>query len=522
MDLKRNRNLIRRLISLWLAAVLAVTMGGFAAFAETEDEYNDEGLQAESEGEYNDAGLPLESQDAEPIDTEDEVEVFIPEVMDSFRVALNSSAEVVFEWEPVDTAAYYVLYLDGAGYKCTDTETCQYSFTGLDGMHSFRISAVDADGNTLTSSDTLRIMTFNENIRSRLSSRTVNASKLGINLRTMLGESSSGYSVVQGGCTDGTYAYYLMVSSYNQKGRVLKMRISDRKVVKSSGVLNTYHGNGMTYDSKRNKLVAIAREGRKQELTVIDADTLKVTRQQNVKYSNYKNAPSGSLTSAHQNSGLAAIAYSPRYDVYLALERTYHNILIFDPDTFEAKGIVFTRITSKYPGTYQAMDADDRYVYLLLSYYNSSQPYNMILALDWNSENLLDAVNGTGSQYAGKGWYCGNNGSGEPDAAIRLNTSYEAENIYHTTDASGREHFYLSEYFSNPVYKTVKQKEAYKVKWKKVTKKVKWKRVKKKGKWKWKYKKKKVWKYKTKYRTVTKTVLSHYNRDNYVYDLGIF
>jgi hypothetical protein len=117
-----------------------------------------------------------------------------------------------------------------------------------------------------------------------------------------------------------------MVSTSTQKGRVLKVRISDKKVIKTSGVLNTHHGNGMTYDSKRKVLVVVAREERKQELTVIDAATLKVRKQQNVKYSYYKNATSGSITKNHQERGLAAIAYSPRYDVYLALQRNYHNI----------------------------------------------------------------------------------------------------------------------------------------------------------------------------------------------------
>jgi hypothetical protein len=323
-----------------------------------------------------------------------------------------------------------------------------------------------------------------------------------------------------------------MVSTSTQKGRVLKVRISDKKVIKTSGVLNTHHGNGMTYDSKRKVLVVVAREERKQELTVIDAATLKVRKQQNVKYSYYKNATSGSITKNHQERGLAAIAYSPRYDVYLALQRNYHNILIFDPDTFEAVGIVFTRITADYPGVYQAMDADERYVYLLLSYHSSRQPYNIVLVLDWNSENLLDVANGSKS-YINKRWLCNNNGSGEPDTVIRINTPHEAENIYHIDQGNGTSKFYLSEYYNNPKYKTVKKTKTVKVKWKKVKKKVKvkWKKVKTKdGKTKWKYKKKKVWKYKYKYKTkkVWKYRIkkikdfNHYNRDNYVLDLGVF
>ena len=460
--------------------------------------------------------------------------------MDSFRAAENTDSSVTFVWDPVETAAYYNLYLDGTAYRCDNIETCTYTFTGLDGVHRFSIEAMNAEDVRLTGSETLSLMTFRENFRVRLTDSTVYYPRgLGINLRSLLGEPHNGHAVVQGGCTDGTYAYYLMVSSKTQQGRVLKTRLGTGDVVKTSGIIDVHHGNGMTYDSRRNKLVVVARDQRKQELTVIDADSLTVTRQDCVRYSNYAGAKHGSLAPIHQEQGLAAIAYSPKYDVYLALEREYHNILIFDPDTFEAKGIVFTTIKQKYPGTYQAMDADDRYVYLLLSYYSSAQPYNMIIALDWNSENLLSLMNDSTQSYVQNGWYCNNNGSGTPDAAIRINTQYEAENIFHVSDSTGRAHFYLSEYYNNPAYKEVTEQEAYQVKWKKVKKKVKVKvKYKKKVKWKkkangkWKYKKvtaykykwkkKKVWKYKTKYRDVTKTVLSHYRRDNYVYDLGTF
>lgn len=299
-------------------------------------------------------------------------------------------------------------------------------------------------------------VTFDESQYRVLKRRTIKPKKFkNVELRSMIKEKHDGYSVVQGGCTDGKYAYYLMVSSYTQKGRILKVNLKTKKVVKRSKVLKTWHGNGMAYDSKRKKLVVIAREHRKQEITLIDARTLKVTKQKDVKYSHYANAKKGSITKGHQRMGLGAIAYVKRYDCYIALEREYHNLLIFDPETFEAIGMAYTKINDDYPGTYQAMDADDKYVYLLLSYYNEDgeiQPYNRILALDWNSEKLLPVVNGKRS-YVRKVWKCGNDKSGKPDAVIRLKTKHEAENIFHTTDKKGREHFYLAEYYGRYAWK---------------------------------------------------------------------
>ena len=303
-------------------------------------------------------------------------------------------------------------------------------------------------------------VTFNEKNFRTLKNRTVSGKNQGINLRTMIGEDSSGYSIVQGGCTSGKYAYYLMVSGSTQHGRVLKVRIKDNKVVKRSGVLNTWHGNGMTYDSKRKRLVVIAREDRKQEITCIDAKTLKITKQQNVRYSHYKDAGIYSLSSYHQQQGLAAIAYVKKYDCYIALERVAHNLIIINPDTFQAEGFAVTRLSSDYPGTFQAMDADAKYVYLLLSEYQSdpsAQPYNLILAIDWNSEKMLPVINAKkrNKAYVKYAWYCGNKNDGKQDAVIRVRTPYEAENIYHIKKRGkkGKSHFYLSEYHGHAVYR---------------------------------------------------------------------
>ena len=334
------------------------------------------------------------------------------------------------------------------------------TLTALMLLMTFSVTAFSY-GETYAATASKKKVTFNEKNYRKLKNKTVNGKGLGINLRTMLGEDSSGYSVVQGGCTDGTHAYYLMVSSSTQHGRVLKVRMKDNKVIKRSAVLNTWHGNGMAYDSKRKQLVVIAREDRKQEITCIDARTLKITRQQNVKYTRYKDAGIYSLSPYHQKQGLAAIAYVKKYDCYIALERVAHNLIIINPDTFQAEGFAVTRITSDYPGTFQAMDADAKYVYLLLSEYQSdpkAQPYNIILAIDWNSEKMLPVINAKNRNkaYVKYAWYCGNNNDGKQDAVIRIKTPYEAENIYHKRKAGGKGQFFLSVYHGHSVYKNGK------------------------------------------------------------------
>jgi hypothetical protein len=322
----------------------------------------------------------------------------------------------------------------------------------------------------------------------------------------------------------------MMASSSTQHGRVLKVRIRDNKVMGKSEVLSeVHHGNGMTYDSKRNRLVVVGYGKWRHKLTYIDPDTLtvkppegKTQKQPSVKYSyvdDMKGVPNGA-----ENNGIAAIAYVSKYDVYVARSRgrnssyagttgsANNNLWVFDAETLEAIGHIYTKVTSKYPATYQSMDADEKYVYFLLSP-GSGQKKNIILALDWNSEQLLPVVNRkeeTDPAFVDTMWKCGTDGS--PDAVVTIPISHESEGLFHTTDADGNEHFYVSEYYGRWKYKTVTKKKKYKVKWKKVKKK-----VKVKGKTKYK----KVWKYKTKYKKVKVRKKVKWMRDDYVYDLGV-
>ena len=361
--------------------------------------------------------------------------------------------------------------------------------------------------------------------RGKLSNRTTMATSLGLSLRTILGEGNDGCSVAQGAATDGTYAYYMMTSSSNQMGRVVKIRLSDNAVVGYSPyALGIRHANGMTYDSKRNQLVCVGYGAYRHQLTFIDPNSLTITSQQEVKYTHadmdgYKYTP----------NGIAAIAYVAKYNVYVTRERGdqvsggVNDIMIFNADTLELIGYVRTKITSAFNGTYQSMDADEKYVYFLVSP-GGNVGSNIVLCLDWNSENLLPVLNGEQS-YIKALWYANNDGSGTQDAVMTIPISHESEGLFHTTNSDGSGNFYVSEYYGRWQYKTVTKKVKVKVKWKKVRK---WynKKTKKwttkKPKKKYRGKSKKVWKYKTKTKKKTVTEKDYWARDDYVYYLGTF
>ncbi len=331
-------------------------------------------------------------------------------------------------------------------------------------------------------------------MRKKISAKTApKKKKLNVNLKKLLGETRTGYSVPQGACTDGKYVYYLMVSTYTQKGRVLKLRKKDNAVMAKSGIININHGNGMALDTKRHRLVVVGKGARRNQLTIINVGTGKKSVPVFEKYANinYRYSAKWATSKKRFDSlGLSAISYIARYDCFIALQRASHDLLVMDPD-FRVIGLVRTKISAKYPGTYQAMDSDERYVYLMLSPYNNKQPYNRILALDWNSEILKTYVKDQ-KKYIKKAWACNDSGDGTPDADIRVKAKYEAENLYHVDNGNGKARFYVTEYFSNPKYHWVTKTEAYKKNNKTMT------------------------------REVRVYEINYYNRDSYVYDIGVF
>jgi hypothetical protein len=459
--------------------------------------------ETQSEGTGDEGSEGVEPQGDEPQD--EEAGPVLTPVID-----LNRNCKIRIRWDAVEGASSYVVtkkvtsaynhkktFREGSPTYVTEDTHIIFRNLYLTRRYTFTVKATDSDGNVIAESEAVSDQpVVSEHVWKNRKSRSIRPEKLYFangrdNLREYIKQKNGGYAVVQGGCTDGKYAYYLMISTETQHGKIAKVRMRDGKLIKVSKVLNVWHGNGMTYDSKRKQLVVTSRDEpdrkvyRKQEITCINAKTLKIikSRQKKVRYT-YFRGDHRNFTPAYRRCGLASIAYSPKYDVYIADQRIAHNLIIIDPDTFEAIGMVRTKIIRKYPAVYQGMDADDQYAYLLLSSDGRKQKKNLIIALDWHANVLVDR-HGHKRQYVPEVWKCRN--SAKPAAVYTIKTPHEAENIYHTTDDSGRTHVYMSEYYydNNFTEYTIRKKSG------------------------------------GKYRIITKRVSPCRNRLDYVYDLGI-
>lgn len=95
-----------------------------------------------------------------------------------------------------------------------------------------------------------------------------------------------GYSVMQGGCTDGTYGYYVVNNQdfYPYVNRIYKVDLATMEVVAESERLELQHANSLLYNSKLGKLICVNYDPDGQILTYVDPETLTITGTEEVEF----------------------------------------------------------------------------------------------------------------------------------------------------------------------------------------------------------------------------------------------
>lgn len=250
------------------------------------------------------------------------------------------------------------------------------------------------------------------------------------------------YDTLQGSCTDGTYAYYLLNNRKNSRCKIVKVKRSTLKVTKVSGALDVGHGNDMTYDSVKKQLVIVHSTGKDPKaLTSVNPSTLAVTASKHITIP--KKLAGGSETDAKNATSFTGLAYSSGRRQYVVLLSHNYNFVILDGNM---NPVQYVKVSKKDNYTMQGIDATDDYILVAQSPKTSKQKYNIITIYDWDG-NYISKIN--------------------------VKKGYEIESIYHVGSK-----FYAGFYRSY-----------YKTYYKKVVKKVKVKGKVKKKKVKVKYRK---------------------------------
>lgn len=179
------------------------------------------------------------------------------------------------------------------------------------------------------------------------------------------------HKTMQGGCTDGTYAYFLL----EQKNIVdpetgnnvsycmlFKVDMATWTVVAQSESLPLDHGNGMTYNPKTNQILVAHCQNRTQEFSYVDPDTLTITGRKSLGRNFY------------------SITYNETHDKYVIGIKGTNNFVIYD-GAFNKLG----EYEGVDPGSayqtigYQNIHCDEDYIYIL--YTGDTQA---IMCYDWD------------------------------------------------------------------------------------------------------------------------------------------
>lgn len=198
-----------------------------------------------------------------------------------------------------------------------------------------------------------------------------------LELRTIAKQTMYGYDTVQGSCTDGTFGYYCLYNQNKENCRIAKVRLSTKKVVKVSGVLDVGHGNDITYDSKRKRLVVAHCAGSVRRLDIVNPSTLKVSSSVNVALPQALLGATDSQRKAIRC--FSGIAYCSNRDQYVVLLANPYNLLVLDGDL---QPVRYATTTKKSGDIYQGIDATSDFI-LIATSPRTGYGNNTVLAFDW-------------------------------------------------------------------------------------------------------------------------------------------
>ena len=166
------------------------------------------------------------------------------------------------------------------------------------------------------------------------------------------------YKIAQGAASDGRYAYFIMRQDKNGDCIVCKYDLRTGKHVKTSQPIHLFHGNDMTYDSRRNLLYVAHGQSEGKILTSINPKDLTVVEQ-----------------TIDIEKGSGAITYSASRDV-IAISQGGNKLHFLDGDLKLLSSFDRTDDTGY---TAQGMGSDESYIYFPMSGLQS----NFIEIYDW-------------------------------------------------------------------------------------------------------------------------------------------
>jgi hypothetical protein len=182
-------------------------------------------------------------------------------------------------------------------------------------------------------------------------------------LYTPAGQKLYGYDTLQGACANGGYGYFALYNRNVEKCKIVKVNLTTMKVVKVSKALPVYHANNLTYNTKKNLIVATCCKVKGKRAVFIYPKTLTVAYSKDIALKTTKKIPKSVVRSY---KGFTAIAYNAKHDCYVGRLRGNNNVIIFNGSMKPVRYVVL-----KGKRTYllnQGMESVGDYIYDVRSF----------------------------------------------------------------------------------------------------------------------------------------------------------
>lgn len=208
-----------------------------------------------------------------------------------------------------------------------------------------------------------------------------------------------GYVTMQGGGTDGTYAYYGMINKESTEAVIYKYEIATWKLVKKSAPIPSFHTNDITYDSVNKRLVisTCMKDDNYRGMCTVDPETLEL------------------IESFTINHSIRALDYLPWCNRYLLGTNYYFTLT----DEKFNKISTIDSVSKQY--TTQGLCCDEKYIYDVRFVNGSDIHYIVVHDFDGNYYGeipLLGAPSEPENMFRlGNEFFLGCNGA---DAVLRV------------------------------------------------------------------------------------------------------
>lgn len=172
------------------------------------------------------------------------------------------------------------------------------------------------------------------------------------------------HTVMQGGCSDGTYMYLILENNKEKTDIIFKVDMSTWEIVKQSEPLPLHHGNGMGYNSKTNEILVSHNTGAPKDVSIIDPETLTIKKTFSLDY------------------GIYGIAYNEKRDCYVIGLSGLSAFAVLDSNFVEL---------GYYEGhsiglANQSVSCDDDYIYVGNSGVGSNPGMEVVKIYNWMGE----------------------------------------------------------------------------------------------------------------------------------------